>query len=172
MVYLNFFEGENVLGDKSQLYTIEDPLIPETIILDNQQNCFKIKNILENIKNNKIQKNKYIIKIGGKFHKGKYPILNKSGIFFLNKNTLEYFIEKINSCENFKLNSDFTFEKEKIILQAYIDDPLLYENKKIDFRVYLIIYSLQPLKMEIRNGFAKIANKKYNPKSFNVIFNI
>ena len=62
-------------------------------------------------------------------------------------------------------------QKQKIkefIGQEYIKNPLLYENKKIDFRDYLIVYNLNPLKFDYIEGFGKISKKNFCLKNKNV----
>lgn len=62
-------------------------------------------------------------------------------------------------------------DKKKIrnyIGQEYIKNPLLYKKKKIDFRDYLIIYNLYPLKFDFIEGFGKISKNNFNLKNSNV----
>lgn len=74
------------------------------------------------------------------------------------------------NCLEFRLNSNFLFENEKIILQEYLNRPLVYQKRKVDFRAYLIVYSLMPLRIEVVNGFGKIAGKRYSYEKFSVIY--
>mmetsp|Transcript_35833 Transcript_35833/g.26619 ORF Transcript_35833/g.26619 Transcript_35833/m.26619 type:complete len:137 (+) Transcript_35833:116-526(+) len=51
---------------------------------------------------------------------------------------------------------------EDFILQKYIENPLLVNGKKFDLRVYLVLKSIQPLKVFIcQEGLARFCTVNY-----------
>jgi tubulin polyglutamylase TTLL6/13 len=52
--------------------------------------------------------------------------------------------------------------KEELVVQEYIDKPLIIENTKFDLRIYVMIKSFTPLKIFIFNeGLARFATENY-----------
>lgn len=62
------------------------------------------------------------------------------------------------------LLEDCPFE-EKFLAQQYIGNPLLINKKKFDFRVYMLIASMDPLIVLYKDGFVRISMSEFNPNS-------
>lgn len=57
------------------------------------------------------------------------------------------------------------------IICKYIDNPLLINEKKFDFRVYVLITSISPLEIYIyKEGLVRFASEKYDLKDLNNLF--
>ena len=44
-------------------------------------------------------------------------------------------------------------------------NPLLYKGHKFDFRIYMLVASVNPLKVYYHDGFLRVSLDKYNNKS-------
>jgi len=94
--------------------------------------------------------NKHLDRKDGSFFLAK-PSKGKggNGIFFINKFTDI-------SREDMRVN--------EYIAQKYIKNPLLIDNKKFDFRLYLLIKGVDNLKAYIAfEGMARFCTEDYNP---------
>lgn len=82
------------------------------------------------------------------------PSSGARGIWIIHSTptTINKTIEKItNSCCS------------KYVIQDLIENPILYEGKKNDLRVFALVTSFQPLKFKIyKEGLVRIAAKKYS----------
>jgi tubulin polyglutamylase TTLL6/13 len=57
---------------------------------------------------------------------------------------------------------------EHLVVQKYIKQPLLIDDYKWDFRVYVLVTNVQPLRVFwFLNGLARFATEKYKNKGFN-----
>ncbi|CAD8050067.1 unnamed protein product [Paramecium sonneborni] len=57
---------------------------------------------------------------------------------------------------------DISYIKKNYIIQEYISNPLLLDNKKFDFRLYVLITSLKPLIAYINEeGLARLCTENY-----------
>jgi hypothetical protein len=55
-----------------------------------------------------------------------------------------------------------THETDKLTIQEYIDNPMLLDGFKFDFRIYVLVESLQPLRVCVfRDGLARFCAEKY-----------
>ena len=53
-------------------------------------------------------------------------------------------------------------QKKKLVAQRYIDKPYLINGFKFDFRVYCLVYGIEPLRIYIfEEGIARFATVKY-----------
>ena len=57
---------------------------------------------------------------------------------------------------------------QKMVAQKIITNPILFNNKKIDFRHYLLVYSFTPLNFQIIEGFGRVARKRFNKNDMSV----
>lgn len=58
-----------------------------------------------------------------------------------------------------------TKKMSKFIVQQYIQSPLLVEGRKFDFRVYMLIASMDPLIILYHDGFLRVSLMDYDPTS-------
>eukprot|EP01059_Diplonema_ambulator_P032864 TRINITY_DN6642_c1_g1_i5.p1 TRINITY_DN6642_c1_g1~~TRINITY_DN6642_c1_g1_i5.p1 ORF type:complete len:395 (+),score=98.34 TRINITY_DN6642_c1_g1_i5:1115-2299(+) len=53
---------------------------------------------------------------------------------------------------------------ENAVVQSYVQDPLLIDGCKWDMRVYVLVLSVDPLRMYIyKDGFIRLCTEKYHP---------
>ena len=54
---------------------------------------------------------------------------------------------------------------QNLIAQKYISDPVLFKGHKFDFRMYMMVSSVNPLKIYYHDGFLRISLEKYDKSS-------
>lgn len=54
---------------------------------------------------------------------------------------------------------------QNLIAQKYIADPVLYKGHKFDFRMYMLVSSVNPLKIYYHDGFLRVSLEKYDKTS-------
>lgn len=58
------------------------------------------------------------------------------------------------------------WEESNLVIQEYIDKPYLIEGLKFDFRVYVLLRSINPLRIYVfKEGLTRFATVKYEPPS-------
>lgn len=66
-----------------------------------------------------------------------------------------------------KIEEILSENEEFYVLQEYIADTQLYKNRKTDLRIYVGIFSWQPLKFKVyAHGLTRISNHTFDPKNF------
>lgn len=71
------------------------------------------------------------------------------------------------SSENYKetLKKIAAEEEEFFICQEYLDNTVLYNNKKADIRIHVAVLSWDPIIIKVyREGWIRMSNKDFNPK--------
>lgn len=119
--------------------------------LHNQFECnefFKILHSPEYKNKKKTAPNQYILKVGYGVHRG-------AGVHLLND-----LLEK-EILEQYESGSKCGQITDNILAQKYIHDPLLFEGHKFDFRIYMMIASVKPLKIYYHDGFLRLSLFKY-----------
>jgi hypothetical protein len=57
---------------------------------------------------------------------------------------------------------------EHLVVQKYIKHPYLIDEYKFDFRIYILVTNVQPLRIfAFRDGLARLATEKYKNKAYN-----
>lgn len=51
------------------------------------------------------------------------------------------------------------------IAQKYIENPLLINNRKFDFRIYMFVASMDPLIVLYYDGFLRVTTVEYDENS-------
>lgn len=60
-------------------------------------------------------------------------------------------------------------KETSMIAQKIIQNPMTFEQRKFDLRMYLIVYSHTPLRYELHSGFARVATETYVPHMLSVL---
>ena len=57
---------------------------------------------------------------------------------------------------------------EHLVVQKYLRNPYLIEGYKFDFRIYVLVTNVQPLRIFMHNdGLGRFASEQYKLKAFN-----
>lgn len=59
---------------------------------------------------------------------------------------------------------------DNILMQQYISNPLVIDDRKFDFRIYMLVASTNPLIVYYHDGFLRISLTKYDKNSTKVNF--
>lgn len=61
--------------------------------------------------------------------------------------------------------------KMAMIVQKYIDNPLLMNGYKFDFRIYVLVTSVEPLKIFVfKDGIARFATEMYQSNNYDRLY--
>ena len=101
-----------------------------------------------NLKKRQLSPIQFIIKVGYGVHRG-------AGVQLLNELLEKEIIAQYEDGAKCGVITD------NVVAQKYIDDPILYEGHKFDFRIYMMISSVNPLKIYYHDGFLRLSLFKY-----------
>ncbi|CAG9322595.1 unnamed protein product [Blepharisma stoltei] len=124
--------------------------MPYTLDLSNKEQCLEVMDFL------KSDNSPDVVKWIKKKARGSH---NAEGVEILNRKTISKLIENYNNGELCGI------KEEKYIVQKYIPDPLLVKGRKFDFRVYMLIASLDPLIILYHDGFLRVSMNTYDQTS-------
>jgi hypothetical protein len=62
----------------------------------------------------------------------------------------------------FQNGEECGINQEKYLIQSYIDNPLLLYGHKFDFRMYMLVASVDPLIVFYHDGFLRVSLHLYN----------
>ena len=164
-------EGINDLGDKSILYEkiknyritnddIYNNHLPETYNLNNISECSlffkKYYNKNTTITNPNNIKYYWLLKPTKKSQGDGIKIFSINDIDFIEKNILNNVDFNINSNNNVcnKIMKNF-------IIQKYINNLLIINNKKMELRIYILIPSINPLIILYHDGVIRLTSKNF-----------
>ena len=86
---------------------------------------------------------------------------NALGVRLITSETLSDDLKMIEeSCKNFD-----SFYKNPYTIQKYIENPLLVQGRKFDFRIYALWASLDPLIVFYHDGFTRMSFNEYDANS-------
>ena len=57
-------------------------------------------------------------------------------------------------------------ELDQVIVQKYIENPLLYHNRKFDIRAYMVIASMKPYLVLYNHGYVRLSLNEYRIDNF------
>lgn len=97
----------------------------------------------------------------------KLPAEREKFVAYAEENPEKVFVQKHNQHRhiNIKSLSEIEFDKNETFLQEYVDKPLLVDGHKFDIGVYVIITSVDPLRVYIYKGdiLFRFCPVKYHP---------
>lgn len=84
----------------------------------------------------------------------KLPAEREKFVAYAEKNPAKKFVQKHNQHRHISIKSlsEIEFDKNETFLQEYVDKPLLVDGHKFDIGVYVIITSVDPLRVYIYKG--------------------
>jgi hypothetical protein len=162
----NHFSNNQILGDKMNLFFSLKKyckkfslnlfhMVPLTFVIevnnhsDRGYRSFEHEYNKRNSKNreNEISQNFWIIKPAEKSNRGR-------GITVL---------EDLNKIQNLIFDPYFRHSPKKFIVQEYISDPLLYEKRKFDIRMFMLLtwYNGAVKIYWYRDGYVRTSSKKF-----------
>lgn len=99
---------------------------------------------------------------------------SKSLLEFAEKNPKTRFVQKLWSNRGVELKkaTEISFEifgpANKYFAQVYIENPLLIDGHKFDFGIYVLVTSIDPLRIYIynKNTLIRLCEEKYDPTNY------
>lgn len=84
----------------------------------------------------------------------KLPAEREKFVTYAEQNTQKLFVQKHNQHRHISIKSlsEIEFDKNETFLQEYVDKPLLVDGHKFDIGVYVIVTSVDPLRVYIYKG--------------------
>ena len=117
-------------------------LMPETFDLAEESQCL---DFTQRVRSENSSKLSWILKISRYSHNGE-------GLMLLDAASALNIANEPQACPF----------KNKVIAQRYIENPLLINNQKFDFRAYLVVASMDPLLLLYHDGYVKFSLEQYN----------
>lgn len=121
--------------------------MPYTLDLSNENECKELIQILKNDSEPDVVK--WIKKKSRNSH-------NAEGVTVVNAKEAEKLLKKYENGHKCGKIAD------KFIVQRYIPDPLLVKGRKFDFRIYMLIASVDPLIILYHDGFLRVSMAQYD----------
>ena len=145
------------VADVKKCYN-ETSIFPTSYRLHYEKECKKYFEII-NSENYKKKKEKseiqYILKIG-------FGVERAIGIYLIDDQT------ERNLIANYSKGEKCGQIKENLVAQEYLQNPLtIYGGHKFDFRVYMLIVSVDPLIIYYHDGFLRVSLFKYDKQVIN-----
>lgn len=128
---------------------------PKTLSLDNKTECIEWFNYLKTEQYAEEKKQRTIVfirKISVASHQGK-------GVQPVDEE------EEKNLTETYKWGALCGEIKKPVIVQSYIHNPLLLAGRKFDFRIYMLVASVNPLTVFYHDGFLRVSFYEYDVHS-------
>ena len=129
--------------------------IPESYMLKNQSQCNDFFNYIQTAKYEEEKKKlEYVFfrKIGKGAHRGE-------GVFLFDQK------EEENLKKTYENGQKCGQVAQDFQMQRYLSNPLLLEGHKFDFRVYMVIASVNPLIVYYQDGFLKLSAHVFDRNS-------
>ena len=140
--------------DRPQCFSY-DKFFPKTWILTDKQDCeafFEIFNSEAYQQRKQEERIVYIRKVGAASHRG-------TGVQPVND------VEEAEIRQLWNNGTECGVQKKNYIIQHYIQNPLLLNGRKFDFRMYMLIASTEPLMAYYHDGFLRVTISEYDVNS-------
>ena len=144
--YAAYFEG------REHCYTPWD-YIPKTYLMADPDDCQEIIGILSKQTTDEI---KYMGKESRGVHRGK-------GISLMTLDAIETILEEYENGQKCKQK-----RKDTYIIQKYIPSPLLIKGRKMDFRCFMVLASMDPLIVFYQDGIVRLASDEFDEHSTDI----
>ena len=140
---------------RPQCFNSEDKFFPKTWLLSNEEQCKDFFQEFNSPKYQQLKKERTIVyfrKAGNGVHQGRgvYPVNNEEEMMLRQKYANGSLCGQI-------LTSD--------IMQYAVHNPLLFNGRKADFRIPMLIASTNPLIVYYNDGFIRLSSQEFNVDS-------
>jgi len=142
------------LKDKLECFSY-DKYFPKTFVLQDKAQCDEFFEEFNGEKYQELKKARnlvYFRKIGANAHEG-------SGVFPV-MGAEEDKVRKI-----YANGTKCGTVKDNNLIQYNVHNPLLFENRKFGFRMFMLLASVNPVIAYYHDGYARLSIDEYNPKS-------
>jgi len=153
-VGISLVEYGKLYKDRPQCFN-DDKFFPKTWILTEKDQCEEFFSVFNTDEYTKLKAQRglvYIRKIGADAHQG-------HGVFPVNEKEEDYIRKKY---DNGTLCGEIL---DNNLIQYAIWNPLLLNQRKFDFRMFMMIASTNPLILYYRDGFLRVSLRDYTPNT-------